>query len=348
MDTTGEQRLQTICLLVLTTFAGAVAFYWLRQVMIPFVLAVFLMFAINPILELLTRRLKAPRPLAVAAVFLAGFLLFPIVGTLISSSLGQLAGKSDLYREQIVRVVQDSAEFIDAERFGIDVAGIRQQLASLPIGSMLVRLTNAIIEILSNAVLVLIFLVFLLLGESQTSRASPVWGEIQSRIERYIVTKIVLSAVTGGLVGIILYALGVDLALVFGFMAFLLNFIPSIGSIIATLLPLPVLLTSPEVTWVTVTLALALPGAVQLVIGNFIDPRTMGQSLNLHPVVILIGLIFWGVLWGIVGMLLATPIMAVFKILLEQSELTRPVARLMGGQLGKAPPAPEPQPAGGD
>jgi AI-2 transport protein TqsA len=347
MDTNSEQRLQTICLLILTTFAGAAAFYLFRQVMIPFVLAVFLMFAINPLIEFLTQRVKAPRPLAVAAVFLAGFLLFPIVATLISSSLGQLAGKSDLYREQIVRIAQEGAALVDAERFNIDVEGIREQLSALPIGTMLVRLTNAIIEILSNAVLVLIFLVFLLLGEGQASRTSPVWGEIQSRIERYIVTKVVLSAVTGALVGIILYALGVDLALVFGFMAFLLNFIPSIGSIIATLLPLPVLLTSPDVTWVTVVLALALPGAVQLVIGNFIDPRTMGQSLNLHPVVILIGLIFWGVLWGIVGMLLATPIMAVFKILLEQSELTQPVARLMEGRLGEPPPPPEPEPAEG-
>jgi AI-2 transport protein TqsA len=330
---------------MLTTFAGAAALYSFRQVMIPFVLAVFLMYAINPIIEFLTRRLRAPRSLAVAAVFLAGFLLFPIIGTLLTSSLGQLAGKSDLYRDQIVRLVREGAVLVNAERFGVDVEGIRQQLSSLPIGEMLVRLTNAILGILSNAVLVLIFLAFLLLGESQMSRAAPVWAEIQSRIERYIVTKIAISAVTGALVGIILFALGVDLALVFGFMAFLLNFIPSIGSIIATLLPLPILLTSPEMSWVTVVLALALPGAVQLVIGNFVDPRTMGHSLNLHPVVILIGLIFWGILWGIVGMLLATPIMAVLKILLEQSDLTRPVARLMEGRLGEAPPPPEPEPA---
>jgi AI-2 transport protein TqsA len=325
--------------------AGAVALYWFRQVMIPFVLAVFLMYAINPMVEFLTKRARTPRPVAVGLVFLAGFLLFPIVGALLSSSLGQLAGKADLYREQVVRLVRDGALLIHAERFGIDAEGIREQLSSLPIGSMLVRLTNSILEILSNAVLVLIFLAFLLLGESQMSRAAPVWREIQSRIERYIVTKIAISAVTGTLVGVILYALGVDLALVFGFLAFLLNFIPSIGSIIATLLPLPILLTSPEMSWVTVVLALALPGTVQLVVGNFIDPRVMGQSLNLHPVVILIGLIFWGVLWGIVGMLLATPIMAVLKILLEQSDLTRPVARLMGGQLGEAPTPPQPEPA---
>jgi AI-2 transport protein TqsA len=329
-----EQRLQTICLLILTTFAGAVGLYWMSAVMIPFVLAVFLTFSINPVVELLTRRARVPRPLAIGVVFLVGFLLFPVIGTLLSSSLGRLAENAPVYQEQIARLVREGAALGGIDRFGITGPELREQLAAVPIGSMLVRLTNAILDILSNAVLVLIFLVFLLLGGQKTSRShSPVWEEIQARIERYIVTKIALSAVTGLLVGLILFALGVDLAPVFGFLAFLLNFIPSIGSIIATLLPLPILLVSPETSWVTVVLALALPGSVQLLIGNFIEPKTMGESLDLHPAAILIALIFWGVLWGIVGMLLATPITAVLKILLEQSELTRPVARLMAGHL---------------
>jgi AI-2 transport protein TqsA len=306
----------------------------MSAVMIPFVLAVFLTFSINPVVELLTRRARVPRPLAIGVVFLVGFLLFPVIGTLLSSSLGRLAENAPLYQEQIARLARQGAALGGIERFGISGADLREQLAAVPIGSMLVRLTNAILDILSNAVLVLIFLVFLLLGGQQTSGSrSPVWEEIQARIERYIVTKIALSAATGLLVGLILFALGVDLAPVFGFLAFLLNFIPSIGSIIATLLPLPILLVSPEMSWVTVVLALALPGGVQLLIGNFVEPKTMGESLDLHPAAILIALIFWGVLWGIVGMLLATPITAVLKILLEQSELTRPVARLMAGHL---------------
>jgi AI-2 transport protein TqsA len=171
-----------------------------------------------------------------------------------------------------------------------------------------------------------------------------VWEEIERRIERYLVAKVTISAITGTLVGLILSALGVDLALVFGFLAFLLNFIPSIGSIIATLLPLPVILVSPEVSWTTVGLALALPGALQFVIGNVVEPSIIGDSLDLNPIVILMALIFWGVLWGVVGMLLAAPITAVMKILLERYELTRPVARVMAGRPG-APPSDDPTPA---
>ena len=83
----------------------------------------------------------------------------------------------------------------------------------------------------------------------------------------------------------------------------------------------------------TVVLAIALPGAVQMSVGNIIEPKLMGEELDLHPVTILLALMIWGAIWGIVGMLLATPITAVMKILFERMELTRPVADLFAGRL---------------
>jgi AI-2 transport protein TqsA len=160
-----------------------------------------------------------------------------------------------------------------------------------------------------------------------------VWGQVEARIKRYIVTKLVVSAATGLLVGIILTVLRIDLALVFGLFAFLLNFIPSVGSIISTLLPLPVVLMSPEISPLAAVLAIALPAAVQFAIGNVIEPKVMGGSLDLHPITILLALIVWGMLWGVVGMLLATPLTAVMKILFERMELTAPVAELLAGRL---------------
>ena len=90
---------------------------------------------------------------------------------------------------------------------------------------------------------------------------------------------------------------------------------------------------SPEVTPLVAVLAIAIPGAIQLTIGNFIAPKIMGDSLDLHPVTILLALMVWGMIWGIVGMLLATPITAVMKILFERLELTRPVGALLAGRL---------------
>ncbi len=90
-----ERRLQTVCLLVLTTFAIAGALYWLSTVMIPFVLAVFLSFAINPVVGLLTRKARLPRSIAILVVFLFGFLLLPLIGALVSSSARQLTDNAD-------------------------------------------------------------------------------------------------------------------------------------------------------------------------------------------------------------------------------------------------------------
>jgi len=125
----------------------------------------------------------------------------------------------------------------------------------------------------------------------------------------------------------------VEYALSFAVFAFVLNFIPNVGSLLATLLPMPIVILTPETTWVTWTLAFVLPLCVQVIVGNVLEPKIMGDTLGLHPIVILMALIFWGILWGIPGMLLAAPMTSVTKIILYRIEVTRPFARLMGGDL---------------
>ena len=202
------------------------------------------------------------------------------------------------------------------------------------VGQMLLATSRAVMQILSNGMLILIFLCFLLAGKAMTPQPRRgVEGKARDQIRRYIVTKVTISLATGVLVGLALWIIGVEFALVFGLLAFLLNFIPSIGSIIATLLPLPVVLVNPYVSTTTVVLAIAVPGAIQLALGSVLEPRILGRSLNLHPIVIIMALIFWGMLWGIVGMLLAVPMTAIAKLLLERTERGAPLAALFGGRL---------------
>ena len=205
------------------------------------------------------------------------------------------------------------------------------------IKNIVMSLPSAIISLTSNillVVLVMLFTAFLLTGS--TTRTKPregVIGQIETRVQKYIGIKIVLSMLTGFLVFLILKILGVDYALSFGAFAFILNFIPNVGSAIATLLPIPVVLLTPEVTLVTIVLAIVLPLTVQFVVGNVLEPKIMGDTLGLHPVVILMALIFWGMLWGFPGMLLAAPMTAIAKIVFERVEVTRPIAGLMEGRL---------------
>ena len=331
-----ERGVQTICLLLLSAMAVAAALYWLRPVMVPFVLAVFIAYGLSPLVDLSVRRLRFPRVLAVAGTLALAFLLLVSLGALISASVGQLASNAEAYQAQLSQLLATAADNLPLERFGVSSDVQLDPLSQIPasaVGNMLLGTTNALLDLLSQSILVLIFVIFLLIGSGGRAPLTGVWNEIESNIQRYLATKAALSAATGLLVGLVLSVLGVDLALVFGLFAFLLNFIPSIGSVIATLLPLPVVLVNPEITPFTAVLAIAVPGAIQLTIGNALEPKIMGDTLDLHPVVILIMLIFWGILWGIPGMLLATPITAVMKILFGRLEQTRPLADLLAGRL---------------
>ena len=176
-------------------------------------------------------------------------------------------------------------------------------------------------------------MIFMVAGKQAARRPESVLSEIEMRTKRYILTMVFTSSLTGFLVGLTLYFLGVPFAMMFGFLTFLMNFIPSIGSIIATLLPVPVVLLDPKLTPVGMILAVAVPGAIQFTIGNIVQPKIMGRSLDLHPITVLMSLVLFGLIWGIIGMFLATPIAAVLKFLCERFEYTRPVANVLAGRI---------------
>jgi AI-2 transport protein TqsA len=338
-----EQRIQTFCLGVLTTIAVAASLFWLRSMLIPFVLAVFFSLGLTPFIDLLTKRLRVPRFLAILAALTLLFVIMSLVTSLITTSVSQLSENAKAYQQQVGLLMTRAVDLVPLERLGLEddfVFDPRSLIPPKSVGSLLMGTTNAIVDLLSQGMIVMIYVFFLLSGgSSQRNLEGTVVGELSKSIKRYIVTQTILSGVTGLLVGTVLMTLGIDLALVFGLFAFLLNFIPSIGSIIATLLPLPVVLVSPEISTTVAVLAIGVPGAIQFTVGNIIAPRVLGSSLDLHPVTILLALMFWGSLWGVVGMLLATPITAVLKMLADRFERTQAIAHIMAGTFSEVPVA---------
>lgn len=332
-----EMRVQTVCLLVLATVAGAFALRWLRPVMIPFVLSLVISLGLGLCVETL-RRLRAPRALALPVVALLGLGALAGLGALLSASVAQLAANADLYGEQLGELLDRIYNGLPGEMRAL-LGAEQERLRSIPVetvGGLLTRIANAIVNLFSQSLLVLIFVLFLVTGGGARGRAGAagkagIWGEVRAQVESYLVSKLLISAATGVLVGSALFLLGVPLAMAFGVMAFLLNFIPNVGSLISTLLPLPVVIVSPEVGPVAAVLAIALPAAIQFTMGSVIEPKLVGDSLGLHPVAVLIGLIVWGMLWGVVGMLLATPMTAVLKMLLAKFSGSRPLAQLLAG-----------------
>lgn len=339
-----EKRVQTVCLLILSAVAIAFSLYWLRSVLIPVVLAFFLTILLNPLVSVLMRRCQLPHGVAVVVSVLLGFLSMAVLSLIVSISVSQFTGNVGVYQDRIEHLYADVMNALPLEKIGVDEANLLNPLTASPngrISDLLANVLRSVFNIVSQAVLVLIFLFFLLIGKHPTQPASStIWDEIDARVKRYLIAKTLLSIFAGILIWSIFAVLHVPLALTFGLLVFLLNFVPNIGSIIATLLPLPIVLVNPDVSTTVAVLAIALPAGAQFILGSFIEPRVLGNSLDLHPATILLALIFWGTMWGIVGMLLAAPITAILRILLEKLEITAPIARIMAGRRREAAPQP--------
>jgi predicted PurR-regulated permease PerM len=155
---------------------------------------------------------------------------------------------------------------------------------------------------------------------------------MDTQVRQYLLTKTLISLGTGALTTVILWIFGVDFALFWGFLAFLFNFIPNVGSLMAVVFPVLLAFLQFD-TLVQPFLVLALLVGTQSTMGNIIEPKVMAFSLNLSPLVVLVALIFWGWLWGVVGMIIAVPMTAIIKIVFENIEDLQPLARLLGGPI---------------
>ena len=161
---------------------------------------------------------------------------------------------------------------------------------------------------------------------------SSQWNDIIGPVKKYILTKFLTSSATGILAGLIYWMLGMELAFIFGSLTFILNFIPYFGSVIAVLIPIPIaFLQFEDPTYLI--LIILLPSIVHIIIGNVIEPKIFGAVLGLHPITIILSLIFWGMIWGVIGVLLAAPITAIVKISFERFETTKQIARVLEGKI---------------
>ncbi|MFT5206423.1 MAG: AI-2 transport protein TqsA [Candidatus Omnitrophota bacterium] len=334
---TSEDSFQKLCLFILTVVASAFALYWLRPVMIPFVLAIFFSSMLTPLLDAQKKYLRFPKALALVTTLTLGVLILILIWLVITSSISQIAQNTAQYQQKIEVFLSNIVSNVHLEQFGIDVKALSGPILrnmGENAGAMIRTVINAILGIFSQGFLVLIFVIFLVLGKARSPRiVNKDWLEGERRIKRYIATKFITSASTGILVAAVLNFFQVDMATLFGLFAFILNFIPSVGSIVATLLPLPVVLASPHLSPLTGTLAIVIPGVIQFIIGNILEPQIIGDLLDLHPVTILMALIFWGMIWGIVGMFLAVPLTVVMHIVLSRISLTVPIANLLAGRI---------------
>ncbi len=310
--------------------------------MIPFVLAAFIWFIIREI-RIFIRKNKFIREKLPTWVenILASVILFGILGFMVNlllANINHLSENLPLYEKNITQVSQ-----LINDTFKIDiVAQIKDFTGGLKFSDILSTVINSVTSIAGNIFIILIYMLFLLMEESgfdkkfgaffkdreKAKQARGVLSKIDHSISRYISMKTLVSFLTGILSYVALAIIGVDAALFWAFIIFTLNYIPNIGSLIATIFPTVFALLQfgqlgPAI-WVLVVL-----GVIQLIVGNLIEPKVMGNSLNLSSLVVILALSLWGALWGIVGMVLSVPITVIMLILFSEFESTRKIAILL-------------------
>lgn len=350
-----ELRILTIMLGIIVVFVIGVVLHELSGVLLPFVIALLLAFVFKPVVFWL-RGHRVPMALSLITVVLLVGVVLGLVSMLIYSSVGSFIENLPAYQERLA-VLNTRLEGLvvwGAERVGADPKkfNISNIINWSTVTTVAATSLSTFVSLLSNGFLVLLFLLFLLSGAGELGakvthafadrtalRIGHIIDNIDVQVRQYLVTKTIISLMMGVFTAAVLAAFGVDFAVLWGLLAFLLNYIPNVGSLAATVFPVLIaFLQFDSILRPLILLAVLVVG--HNVLGNVIEPKMMQFSLNLSPVLILVMLIFWGWLWGIWGMILAIPITSTIKIVCENVDALRPMAVLMSGKVpvvGKAP-----------
>ena len=212
-------------------------------------------------------------------------------------------------------------------------------IGSIDIQGMLTGLLNSLTNIAGNIFAIIIYVAFMLVEEEYFTKKLNILVKDRDRqesiqliidkvtraIRKYISVKTQMSLLTAVLSYIILVIFNVDFPVLWAFLIFLLNYIPYIGSFVATLLPAMFAMFQYQSAWILLWVFLAIQ-AIQLAVGNVLEPKVMGRSLNLSPLGVMLALTFWGVIWGVLGMILSVPITSVMVITLSRFESTKFIA----------------------
>lgn len=350
---------QRVPLWVIATGVIAAGLYFLREPLTQFALALILWLAIDGLADLIAKRVpKAPRWLALPFALVLVLSMVALVGYVVAQNLGAMAGHYSAYETRIDSMLAQGYSMLGLAGQPPTFANL---IARLDPGQIANEVGQGLRAMASDVMFTLIFMGFMfsaaammprkldfIFGEGEEREsARAVFHRIRVSMERYLWVQTVISVIITLLTYITLTLIGVNNALFWSFVIFFLNYIPTIGSIVATVIVAAAALVQFDTIGPIIATAVGV-GAWQFLVGNFIQPRMTGESLNLSAVVVLLALAVWGAIWGIAGAFLAAPLTVMLMIVLAQFESTRWIAILLSadgkpipdnGALDKSDPA---------
>jgi AI-2 transport protein TqsA len=339
-----EMKLQHVAMTMVIVFLTFYLLYLGQSLLLPLVIAGAVAYLINilthAICKLQLGGLALPRPLALLVAIAVILASSSLLIELITVNIASVIKVAPEYQQNLERWIYKSYGL-----FGIEEApNIQEILNEIDFRSYLQDFGGTVRSLISRTGIIILYLIFLLLEQrtfpaklrglitnpDRLEDVSVLIGKIRSDIRTYIGIKVLTSAATGLLSYLVLHLVGVDFASFWAVLIFFLNFVPTIGSIVATTFPSVLALVQFDTLGPFVVTASVLTG-LQFTIGSLLEPRFMGNRLNLSPIVILLSLGLWGAIWGIPGMFLCVPITVVIVIIFSYFPETRPVAVLLSG-----------------
>ena len=329
----------TLCLIVLSTIAVCAVLKITAGVVIPVVVAILLSFVFEPAILFLNKRLHVPRFLAnILIIFIFIVALVLVVGAL-TVTVSSIQNQYVKYENRFFMVYQNIAEWFKLP-FNAEANLLtnlwEQGSVRTFVANTIVKLSNELISLVKNFVLVILFMFFFFaemgvfrkkiqlifskyLEDSDKVRILII--EAISKVTKYLSIKFIISFFTGLLVFLLTSMVELDFAFLWGVIAFVLNFIPNFGSIVSGVLTTSFALVQfwgdvSKIVYVGIVML-----SVNMILGNLVEPKLQGDQLGISPFSILVSLSLWGFLWGFAGLILAVPIMAIIKIIADNTGL---------------------------
>ena len=313
-----------------------------KSLLIPFIFALLLWF-LSRKLRLTFNRIKFvnnffPSWMKNTVSSLVILFLLVVISKILTSNINTLASASQNYDTNIGSIIESLSLYLSVDL----VETLKIQLGNINFGNILSLIFNSLTELFGNLFMIIIYVLFIFLEEvnfhkklllafstkNKQDKISTVIDEIEASVTSYLGLKTLVSLSTGFLSYLVLLFIGIDAPIFWAFLITLLNYIPTIGSLIATVFPATYCLLQFGELYPFI-LVLILVGLIQIIIGNILEPRLMGNSLNISSLATLITLSIWGSIWGITGMFLSVPISVILIIILSQFPSTRPVAIML-------------------
>jgi predicted PurR-regulated permease PerM len=314
-----------------------------QNFIIPIILAILIWFLIKELRAFFSKLpiigKKMPNWLLTILSTMILFGIFGIVINILADNFNKLSNNIPAYEQGLEHFNNQMKS-----KYNLDFSSVISNfMGKYDFTDIIKQVLNSLTNLFSNALLIGFYVLFMFIEETVfTKKLASIYkddtikyaeikqtlSKMNDAITTYVSLKTLVSILTGTLSYIALVVIGIDTPFFWAFLIFILNYIPTVGSLVATIFPATIaLLQFGDLTHFFITLSII--GSIQLVIGNFIEPKLMGNSLNISSFVVILSLTFWGMIWGVTGMFLSVPITVILIILFAQFKTTKPIAVLL-------------------